>query len=807
MKKRILSIVLCLIMVFSLLPFTASAASAMPINEETFPDPVFREYVLKIVGSSALTEEKARQIEVLDVSKDNIKKVLGDRAPITSLMGIRYLRYVKDLNCSGQELKKTLNLEQNSRVEKLNCSGNQLTGLWFHKGSSLKYLNCSVNEFTALNLSKNPELTELYCSNNKLTSLDLSANTKLQQINASSNKLTALDVRHLSELTHLYLWSNSDLRSIDVSKNTKLEFLSVSHCKLTSLNVSNNRKLVELFVYNNQLTALDVRSNYLLKTLDCYENQLTALDLSYNGALEYLGVSENPIAELNLHPLSNLKTLYCQKMQLKKLDVDRCPKLQLLHCYDNQIETLDLRSNKKLQALQCQNNRLSWLDLSSNTALDPAKVDCSGNVYDIKVDENLQYRVYPDLPCYGATEGTYFTAARASDWTGGTVSKVDGWDVLTLDNRDVKEVTYKYDTGNAKIGKVAFTLKTEVPAKYITISFDPNGGTGTMKPMRVKAGVGYTLPECTFTPPEGKEFAGWLAVNGNVYPAGHDVYSTYDQSLKATWKDKKVAEVTISFDPNGGTGTMQPMTVKSGENFTLPECTFTPPEGKEFAGWLAANGTVYPAGDIAFSTTDSVLKATWKDKAEVDVTQMFTDVTKNWAYPGIQYCVTHGIMGGMGDGTFAPTGTTTRAQIVQILYNLEGTPAVSGTTPFTDLTANWYKPAILWAYQNNVVAGTSPTTFDPERPVTREQIAVILTQYMFHVLKMERTWTPADLSKFPDGANVSSWAKEAMQDAVALGLINGTKASDGLVYLDPQGSAARQQVATILMNFCQNVKK
>ena len=187
----------------------------------------------------------------------------------------------------------------------------------------------------------------------------------------------------------------------------------------------------------------------------------------------------------------------------------------------------------------------------------------------------------------------------------------------------------------------------------------------------------------------------------------------------------------------------------------------------------------------------------------------FTDVPpeSNWAHAGIDYCVANGIMGGMGDGTFAPTGTTTRAQIVQILYNLEGTPAVSGTTPFTDLTANWYKPAILWAYQNNVVAGTSPTTFDPDQPVTREQIAVILTEYMFNVLKMNRTWTPADLSTFPDGANVSSWAKEAMQDAVALGLINGTKASDGLVYLDPQGSAARQQVATILMNFCQNVKK
>ena len=806
MKKRILSIVLCLVMVFSLLPFTASAASAIPINEETFPDPVFREYVLKIVGSSVLTEEKAQQIEVLDVSDDNIKEVLGKRDPITSLMGIRYLRYVKDLNCSGQELKKTLNLEQNSRVEKLNCSGNQLTGLWFHKGSSLKYLTCSVNEFTALDLSKCSELIELSCSNNKLTSLDLSANTKLQQINASSNKLTALDVRQLPELTHLYLWANHDLKSIDVSKNTKLEFLSVSHCKLTSLNVSHNRKLVELFVYNNQLTALDVRSNYMLKTLYCYENQITALDLSSNVSLEDLGVNDNPITELDLRAQSNLQKLSCSAMKLKKLDVDRCPKLRRLYCNDNQIETLDLRSNKKLETLYCQNNRLSWLNLSSNTALDPRYVDCSGNVYDIKVDENLQYKVYPDLPCYGATEGTYFTAARASDWTGGTVSKVDGWDVLTLDNRDVKEVTYKYDTGNARIGKVAFTLKTEVPAKYITISFDPNGGTGTMKPMRVKAGVGYTLPECTFTPPEGKEFAGWLAVNGNVYPAGHDVFSTYDQSLKATWKDKEVTEVTISFDPNGGTGTMQPMKVKSGEEFELPECTFTPPEGKEFAGWLAVNGNVHPAGEVVTSSIDQSFKATWKDTAEVDVTQMFTDVTKNWAYPGIQYCVTHQLMSGIGNDLFGPKLTTTRAQIVQILYNLEGEPKVSGTTPFTDLTNDWYKDAVLWAYQTGVVAGTSSTTFEPDLPVTREQIAVILMEYMTRVLKLERTWTPADLSVFPDAGSVSGWAKDALADAVALGLISGAS-NGGQTYLEPQGSATREQVATILMEFCKNVKK
>ena len=192
--------------------------------------------------------------------------------------------------------------------------------------------------------------------------------------------------------------------------------------------------------------------------------------------------------------------------------------------------------------------------------------------------------------------------------------------------------------------------------------------------------------------------------------------------------------------------------------------------------------------------------------SDVDVTQMFSDVTKNWAYPGIQYCVTHKLMGSTGGDKFAPTMTTTRAQIVQILYNLEGEPEVSGTTPFTDLTQDWYQDAVLWAYQTGVVAGTSSTTFEPDLPVTREQIAVILMEYMTRVLKLERTWTPADLSIFPDAASMSDWAKDAMADAVGLGLISGAS-NGGQTYLNPQGSATREQVATILMEFCKNVKK
>ena len=190
----------------------------------------------------------------------------------------------------------------------------------------------------------------------------------------------------------------------------------------------------------------------------------------------------------------------------------------------------------------------------------------------------------------------------------------------------------------------------------------------------------------------------------------------------------------------------------------------------------------------------------------VDVTEMFTDVSHSWADDGIQYCVTHQLMSGIGNDLFGPKLTTTRAQIVQILYNLEGEPKVSGTTPFTDLTQDWYQDAVLWAYQTGVVAGTSSTTFEPDRPVTREQIAVILMEYVTRVLKLERTWTPADLSTFPDAGSVSDWAKDAMADAVGLGLISGAS-NGGQTYLEPQGSATREQVATILMEFCKNVKK
>ena len=186
----------------------------------------------------------------------------------------------------------------------------------------------------------------------------------------------------------------------------------------------------------------------------------------------------------------------------------------------------------------------------------------------------------------------------------------------------------------------------------------------------------------------------------------------------------------------------------------------------------------------------------------------FTDAPPedNWAHAGIDYCVERGILSGSGNGRINPKGLTTRAEFVQMLYSLEGKPAVSGELPFTDLPEVWYRDAILWAYQTGVTSGTSATTFEPYATVTRAQVATFLMKYAKTVCNVKPTWTPADLSKYPDVNEVPGWAMSAMQDAVALGLISGSD-DHGVVYLNPNGKAAREQVATILMQFCKNVKK
>lgn len=176
-----------------------------------------------------------------------------------------------------------------------------------------------------------------------------------------------------------------------------------------------------------------------------------------------------------------------------------------------------------------------------------------------------------------------------------------------------------------------------------------------------------------------------------------------------------------------------------------------------------------------------------------------------WAHKGIDYCVRNRLMSGVGAGTFSPDTACTRAQIVKILYNLSGnqTDYSYYYLPFTDVAPGaWYYNAVAWAYCNDVTSGTSATMFTPNAAITRQQLVTFLYRYTVKYAP-EFTGNAAPISAFPDAGSVANWAYAAMSWAVGNGLILGNAHDNGLDYLDPNGSATRAQTATIIMRYCQ----
>ena len=190
-------------------------------------------------------------------------------------------------------------------------------------------------------------------------------------------------------------------------------------------------------------------------------------------------------------------------------------------------------------------------------------------------------------------------------------------------------------------------------------------------------------------------------------------------------------------------------------------------------------------------------------------TAVYNDVKNDtsWFYPGVQYCLSYGLMSGMGNGSFAPGEYTTRAQVAQILYNLHGNPEVSGGTPFTDVPEGaWYQKAVTWAHSVGIVNGVTATTFSPNANITRQDFVLMLMRYLNNVRMVDRTWTPDDLSRFVDAGSVGSWALDAMKDAVAINAISGVTV-DGRLYIQPARNATRAEAAKILMMFHETMTK
>ena len=177
----------------------------------------------------------------------------------------------------------------------------------------------------------------------------------------------------------------------------------------------------------------------------------------------------------------------------------------------------------------------------------------------------------------------------------------------------------------------------------------------------------------------------------------------------------------------------------------------------------------------------------------------YSDVNTNrWYHAGVDFVIANGLMNGVGSGRFDPDGSMTRAMLVTVLWRYAGQPAASGA-PFSDVPAGkWYTRAVAWASEQGVVNGVGGGRFDPDGQITREQMAAIL--YRYAAGTGVDVSAQASLTGFPDGANASRYAVKPLQWCLAEGIIGGTS-SGGVIYLAPQGSATRAQVATILMRY------
>lgn len=180
----------------------------------------------------------------------------------------------------------------------------------------------------------------------------------------------------------------------------------------------------------------------------------------------------------------------------------------------------------------------------------------------------------------------------------------------------------------------------------------------------------------------------------------------------------------------------------------------------------------------------------------------YKDINVNsWYKSALDGVVTFGLMDGISAGEFSPDGVTDRATLVTALYRMTGSPKVTEAAPFVDLTEDWYKNAAAWAYETEVVKGTTDTTFSPDTKITREQMAAIFYRYMTYM--NGDISAAASLDTYPDVYSVSTWAKEPFAWACAEGLITGSKGADGIIRLAPKEGATRAQVATIVMRFAE----
>ena len=381
----------------------------------------------------------------------------------------------------------------------------------------------------------------------------------------------------------------------------------------------------------------------------------------------------------------------------------------------------------------------------------------------------------------------------------------------------------RIDTVCANCGDV---IATEVIPATGAHTWD--NGTVTTEPTETTPGVRtFTCAVCSQTKTEVIPATGahTFVFTKNVAPscteAGYDLYTCRD--CGAT--EQRNVKPALGHKWDSGTVTTEPTETDPGTmTYTCTVCGQTkteviPATGPHTHVWGEGTVTVAPTETtpgvrtytctVCGQTRTEIIPATGSAACPGGAacpSFRFRDVPapSNWAHEGIDYCVRHGLMSGFDATTFSPDTVSTRAQIVMILYNLSGdtTDYSKYYVPFTDVRpGTWYYNAVAWGYDKDIVSGMTPTTFAPDGLITREQMAVLLYGY---TEKYAQAYLggAASLNGFPDAASVSNWAYAAMSWAVGNGLISGI-ASNGADYLAPSGGATRAQIAAIMMRYCR----
>lgn len=385
----------------------------------------------------------------------------------------------------------------------------------------------------------------------------------------------------------------------------------------------------------------------------------------------------------------------------------------------------------------------------------------------------------------------------------------EGW---YYDNNGVN-TEWDFETDKARY---TMTLTAQWKANTYTVTVENDGnGTASADPAFAKMGAEVSL---TAMPNSGYHFKKWEVVSGDVEIENNKfTMPAADVTVKAIFERNAssggsggggggTTYYTLTFETNGG-GSMQAIRAARGK--TLDLSAYTPMrDGYDFGGWYADKDLTQRITEIKLSGSKTVY-ADWK-KREPDepdaVKNPFADVNAgDWFYRDVLFSYEKGLMSGMDAAAFAPYANTTRAQIAVIFYRMEGSPAVEGENSFTDVVRGsgtaWFYDAVTWAQQNGIMGGYDNSSFAPNDPITREQLAAIFYRYAQYK-GYDTTQGGMAIREFGDYESISDYAMSAMAWAMNTGLVKG---DSNLLY--PNGTATRAEIAAMLHRFVENGMK